>query len=97
MECEVSVKDTLGLVINGVADQGELSEGVDVTVDTDGADQLGWQGSWSSFLDGHGGGWMEGRRKEEGEVFINRRVRSSESEGRRDEAQIRPGRGGISH
>ena len=51
MEHEVSVKDALGFVMRGLADQGELGEGMDVTVDTHRADQLYWQ--VSSSVDGH--------------------------------------------
>jgi hypothetical protein len=49
---EVSVKDTLGFVVHGLANQSELSEGVDVTVDTNHANQFCWQGPAAS-LDGH--------------------------------------------
>ena len=42
VEREVSVKDALGFVMDGLADQGQLSEGVDVTVCTHHADQLSW-------------------------------------------------------
>lgn len=49
---EVSVKDTSGLVVYGLADESELGEGVDVAVGTHCTDQLGWQSS-SSSLDGH--------------------------------------------
>ena len=52
VEHDVSVKDTLSLVTEGSADQGELSEGVNVTVGAHRSDQLGWQRS-SSSLDGH--------------------------------------------
>ena len=51
MEYDVSVKDMLGLVMHGLADQGQLSEGVYITVDTHRTDQLCWQSS--SLLDGH--------------------------------------------
>ena len=51
MEYDVSVKDMLGLVMYGLADQGQLSEGVYITVDTHRTDQLCWQSS--SLLDGH--------------------------------------------
>ena len=53
VEYEVSIKDALSFVMYGLADQGELGEGGDVTVDTHHADQLGWQSSSSSSLDGH--------------------------------------------
>ena len=51
VEHEVSVKDALGFVMHRLADQGELGEGMDVTVDTHRADQL--DGQLSSPVDGH--------------------------------------------
>ena len=56
---DVSVKDMLGFVMHGLADQSQLSEGVDITVDTHHADQLSWQSS--SFQDGQ---CVRGRRDE---------------------------------
>jgi len=52
VQCEVPVKDALGFVMYGVADERKLSEGVGIAVVADRTDQLGWQRSWSS-LDGH--------------------------------------------
>lgn len=49
---DVSVKDTLGLVIDGLADERKLGEDVGVAVSTNCTDQLCGQGS-SSSLDGH--------------------------------------------
>lgn len=66
VEHEVSVKNTLSLVIHGLADHSEPGEGVDVTVGTHHANQLGWQGS-SSSLDGHCmRGWGVEFRKKRG-------------------------------
>ena len=82
VEHEVSVKNTLSLVIHGLADHSEPGEGVDVTVGTHHANQLGWQGS-SSSLDGHCVLGRGGRCSEEGETCRGRRLFITVSSGRR--------------